>query len=256
MKKILVVFLLTLVTFAFAQSGSSVEYQSGTTLEVSTGAMFEADAFSGSGTIIGGENIYISGSPLPVELISFLAILNNNSVTLEWSTETEVNNFGFDIERSVILSPSKNDTWQKIGFVKGNGNSNSPKHYSFVDQNPIGGKLKYRLKQIDSDGSFSYSNEIEVDVNIPKVFVLEQNYPNPFNPSTLISWQSPIASHQTLKIYDVLGNEIATLVDEYREAGRHTVEFSSNNIELSSGIYFYKLKIGNFTQVKKMLLLR
>ena len=283
MKTVLLISFIFFLPFVFAQSGSSVEYQTGTTFEVSSGAMFEADAISGGGTIIGAENIYIGGSPLPIELISFSAKLINNSVFLEWETATETNNYGFEIERaSTSLSTreanfngqNQIDNWQKIGFVPGNGNSNSSNKYTFTDNNPPVGMLKYRLKQIDSDGTNSYSNEIEIELkSIPNEFALSQNYPNPFgkttnseNSSTKISWQSPVGSWQTLKVYDILGNEIATLVDEYKEAGKHQVDFSVETSHpdtsgrvassLPSGVYFYRLTAGSYSEVKKMILSR
>ncbi|MCX8106662.1 MAG: T9SS type A sorting domain-containing protein, partial [Ignavibacterium album] len=107
---------------------------------------------------------------------------------------------------------------------------------------------------VDFDGSFEYSNEIEVDVLSPDKFVLEQNYPNPFNPTTIISWQSPISGNQTLKVYDILGNEVVTLVNEYKEAGRYKIEFDASNIP--SGIYYYKISAGSFSDVKKMMVIK
>ena len=134
-------------------------------------------------------------------------------------------------------------------------------NYSFTDDKPFEEKAKYRLKQIDLNGLFKYSNEVEVEFS-PLKFSLEQNYPNPFNPSTKISWQSPVGSRQTLKIYDVLGNEVATLVDEYRPAGIYEVEFSASGRPESSikkpasGVYFYQLKAENYIETKKMILLK
>ena len=200
---------------------------------------------------------------VPVELISFTAKLVSSKIYLNWSTATEVNNFGFDVERSL-----SNHDWQKIGYVSGHGNCNSPQNYSFVDAANLNGNndLKtgvcyYRLKQIDNDGSFNYSKEIEVSLNTPSRFTLEQNYPNPFNPLTVINFQLMEDSHVHLKIFDVLGNEVKTLVDENRKAGTHTIKFNASN--LSSGVYMYKLtamssagQAGNFSEVKKMLVLK
>ncbi|MBK6914190.1 MAG: T9SS type A sorting domain-containing protein [Ignavibacteriales bacterium] len=198
--------------------------------------------YSGGGTLCDG--------PLPVELSSFNASIINNTIKLIWRTETEVNNFGFEVERKI------SDDWQKLGFVHGHGNSNSPSEYSYVDKNPIGGsKFQYRLKQIDNDGQFEYSDVVEVNL-IPTKFALYQNYPNPFNPDTKISWQSPVGSWQTLKVYDVLGNEVATLVNEYKPAGIYNVEFTIDNLQLSSGVYFYQLKAGGFVSVKKMIMIK
>ena len=204
---------------------------------------------------------YLQGDPpLPVELTSFTASTNNNLVNLNWKTATEVNNYGFEIER---LQNSKNSglqNWVKIGFVIGNGNSNSPKEYSFID-NPLGGnKFEYRLKQIDNDGEFKYSNTIEVALSAPTEFSLEQNYPNPFNPTTTIRYSIPKLEYVTLKVYDELGKEVLTLVDENKEAGNYEVQFNSLqttiNKQLASGIYFYWLTAGSFTRVNKMLLIK
>jgi len=197
---------------------------------------------------------------LPVELSSFTASIVGQKILLNWRTETEVSNYGFEIERAVLNSTSQNQNNEfiKIGFVEGCGNSNSPKTYSFTDEKPFGGgKFHYRLKQIDTDGQFEYSDIVEVEI-VPAKFELFQNYPNPFNPSTKISWQSPIGSWQTLKIYDVLGNEVVTLVNEYKPAGSYEVEFQSavGSPQLVSGIYFYQLKAGGFVQTKKMMQLK
>ncbi len=189
-------------------------------------------------------------SVLPIELVSFTGSVLGSAIRLKWSTSTEVNNLGFEVEKAIS---GRND-WYKIGFVHGSGNSNSPKEYSFIDKNIIGsGSFNYRLKQLDNDGKYSYSKVIEVKF-IPENFALLQNYPNPFNPSTKISWQSPVGSHQTLKVFDVLGNEVATLVDEYREAGKYEVDFNGKN--LATGMYIYKLQTGGFVETKKMILLR
>jgi hypothetical protein len=198
---------------------------------------------------------------LPVELTAFLASVVNKTVELIWETATEVNNYGFEIERASSLSDDKAGSstpmhgWKKIGFVEGHGNSNSLKNYSFTDNDVVNGKYTYRLKQIDTDGKFEYSKEVTVTIeNTPSSFELSQNYPNPFNPTTKISWQSPVSSWQTLKVYDVLGNEVATLVNEHREAGSYEVEFDAS--KLSSGTYLFKLQSGSFVETKKMTLLR
>jgi len=201
---------------------------------------------------------------LPVELTSFTANVNQNIVELNWQTATEVNNYGFEIERtagspqSSVGSQSQN-TWEKIGFIQGHGNSNSQKNYSFIDENPSDGIVTYRLKQIDNDGKFTYSAEINVKVeNIPTEFALFQNYPNPFNPETVISWQCAVGSHVTLKVFDVLGNEVITLVNEEKAAGRYEVIFSakSGGGNLSSGVYLYRLSVHSFTQTRKLLLMK
>jgi hypothetical protein len=209
-------------------------------------------------------NYNYSDTTVPVELTSFTAsvLQYEKSVQLNWTTATETNNFGFEILRGIYPANSgtQNDNeWNSIGFVPGFGTTTEPKSYSFVDENVTTGNYKYRLKQIDLDGTFEYSNEIEVEVDFtPKEFVLYQNYPNPFNPSTVISYQLPVTSNVTLKVYDILGNEIATLVNEEKQPGIYEVEFNlvSGIRNPASGVYFYKLIAGEFTQTRKMILLR
>jgi len=198
-----------------------------------------------------------SDNPLPVELSSFTAkALSNGKIQLNWRTETEVSNYGFEVERLQDYNIEKLQDWRKIGFVEGNGNSNSPKEYSFTDNNTRYGKYDYRLKQIDTDGQFEYSETIEVDAgNIPDGFVLEQNYPNPFNPSTTIKFALAETQSAKLIIYDVLGNEVAIPFSGTAEGGKlYTVEFSGET--LSSGIYFYRLETDNKVENRKMLLLK
>jgi hypothetical protein len=197
-----------------------------------------------------------SQAPLPVQLTSFTAGLYENKIKLNWSTATEVNNYGFDIERCVAQISNLCYNWEKIGFVQGHGNSNSPKDYSFVDAYPPAGKVLYKLKQIDFDGAFEYSKVVEVNVETPKEFRLAQNYPNPFNPSTVISYQLPMDGNVTLKVYDMLGKEVTTLVNEFQRAGSYNYQFSINNLQLSSGVYYYRLQSGNFVQTKKFIVMK
>jgi photosystem II stability/assembly factor-like uncharacterized protein len=223
-----------------------------------------------NGWIIGAQGKILhtsTGGVIAIELTSFTAsvLQNEKAVKLNWATATETNDSGFEIQRNgdSPLPGGERKGWVNIGFVPGFGTTTEPKTYSFIDEDITTGIYKYRLKQIDFDGSFTYSNEIEVEVDFtPKEFVLYQNYPNPFNPSTTISWQSPVSSWQTLKVFDVIGNEVVTLVDEYRPAGKYEIEFSAKGGPESSikypasGIYFYQLKVGNFVDIKKMILLR
>ena len=186
---------------------------------------------------------------LPVELVSFTgtAVLPN-SIRLDWYTATEVNNYGFEVERK------SSNNWQKIGFVQGHGNSNSPKQYSFTDNKIVGGsKFQYRLKQIDNDGKYEYSNVVEVKV-IPTEFSLTQNWPNPFNPSTKIKYSIPKSSQVSLKIFNTLGEEIETLVNQEKPVG--TYELNWNAANLPSGVYFYQFKTEKYIETKKMILLR
>jgi hypothetical protein len=194
---------------------------------------------------------------VPVELQNFAANVENNNVMLSWITASEINNAGFEIERCQT-SNVKGQTWEKIGFVSGNGTTTQTQFYSFTDENFSAGKYQYRLKQIDFDGSFEYSNTIEAEINSPTEFSLSQNYPNPFNPSTVISYQLAGGSQVTLKVFDLLGNEVATLVNEHKPAGSYEVEFQSavGSKQLASGVYYYQLNAGNFIETKKMILLK
>jgi hypothetical protein len=206
----------------------------------------------------------ITSGALPVELTSFSAECVDGKVLLNWQTATEVKNYGFEMERtSPRPSPYHGEGvptgrdgrgWEKIGFVQGNGNSNSPKSYSFTDVTPPSGKVQYRLKQIDFDGKYQYSNVVEVKVDAPTRFALEQNYPNPFNPTTVINYQIPAASHVTLKVFDMLGMEVATLVNEQKASGNYEVEFDGS--KLSSGVYYYRLQTGTFVDTKKFIILK
>jgi hypothetical protein len=197
---------------------------------------------------------------VPVEFLSFEANVNGSTVNLYWSTATELNNKGFDIQLSF-----DNLNFENIGFVPGFGTSSEKHNYNFELNDLKDGKYYFRLAQVDYDGTISYSNTNEVELVIPKEFALFQNYPNPFNPSTKISWQSPVSSWQSLRVYDALGNLVAVLVDEYRPAGTYEVVLESvSSIQhpesgirnLASGIYLYKLQIGNQVQTKKMLLMK
>jgi autotransporter-associated beta strand protein len=192
-----------------------------------------------------------SNGALPVELTSFNAAIRNGLVDLKWETATEVNNYGFEVERKTASAD-----WSKIGFVEGHNSTNSPKYYSYSDKPEGTGKIAYRLKQIDNDGQFEYSPEVEVLVdNLPNGFVLEQNYPNPFNPETSIRFALKEDTKATLKVYNSLGAEIATLFDGTAEAGRYyDVKFGGS--ELASGFYIYKLVAGEYVSVKKMLLMK
>jgi hypothetical protein len=211
---------------------------------------------SGGHVIKNGNEIYVNGvrydGPTPVELISFNASVQQNSVNLRWETATEVNNYGFEIERSQ-RSNVKNQNWENIGFVNGYGNSNSLKNYYFKDDNLNDGSYSYRLKQIDNDGTFTYSNAVNVPINISSnSFVLHQNYPNPFNPTTRIAYSLPQESFVTIKIYDILGNELAVLVNENQPSGPNEINFDGS--QLASGTYIYKIQTNNFSDTKKMIL--
>ncbi len=207
--------------------------------------------YNGFGKIL-PENIFLG--ELPVELVSFTAKIFNNNVVLDWKTNTETNNYGFEIERT------SGSTWQTIGFIDGHGNSNSPHFYSFADNDyQKSDKLIYRLKQIDTDGKYEYSNEIEVDLSTINIdYALYQNFPNPFNPSTKISFSLAKEDFVTINIYSVLGEKITTLTNQFYESGKHEIDFNAE--VFSSGIYLYKIEVGangeKFSQIKKMNLIK
>lgn len=202
--------------------------------------------FDGNGTIY-LDNIYFHTGVVPVELTGFSASVVDGSVMLEWTTATETNNSGFAVEKS-----TDNQNFTQIAFVDGRGTTTEITNYTYVDSD-LSTNIYYRLKQIDFDGTFTYSNTVEVNA-LPTVFELEQNFPNPFNPTTNITFSLPEAQNVSLKIFNMLGQEVVTLVNEFRNAGVYEVSFDAAN--LPSGTYFYSISAGNFNSVKKMLLLK
>ena len=210
----------------------------------------QGSSLSASNLILDGIRIGTAWSEVvPVELTSFSATTNNNDVILNWSTATELNNYGFEVQRSVASSE-----FVTVGFVNGNGTTTEARSYRFVDAGLSAGSYTYRLKQVDFDGTFSYSNEVNVDVTAPIQFELAQNYPNPFNPSTTIKFAIPQSSEVTLKVYNALGQEVSTLINQFMESGVHTINFDASS--LNSGIYFYKLDANQFSDVRKMTLIK
>jgi hypothetical protein len=186
---------------------------------------------------------------IPVELTSFAAKVVNSNVILNWNTATEINNSGFEIQRS-----SDRINFSNVAFVPGFGTTTEPRSYTYTDNTVSNGAYYYRLKQVDFNGAFAYSDIVEVDVATPIVFALEQNYPNPFNPSTVISYSIPQNSFVTLKVYDIIGNEVATLVNQTQSAGKYDVRFDAS--KLSNGVYFYTINANNFTSTRKMILMK
>jgi len=214
-------------------------------ITIATNWTIQNSSLATPGTLNGGNN-----NALPVELVSFSAVPKENEVILNWRTATEVNNYGFEIERKV-----NSQNWHSLGFVEGHGNSNSPKEYSFSDNDvDIAGVYTYRLKQIDNDGSYEYSKTIEVNLSTPNKIELKQNYPNPFNPSTAINFTLPDNEFVSLKVFNMLGKEVETIYEGILEAGVYTYNFNAEG--LPSGIYVYKLSTKNYVQAKKMLLLK
>jgi subtilisin family serine protease len=208
----------------------------------------------GAGRIDAYEAYLLALAMIPVELSSFTASANSNSVTLNWSTATETNNSGFSIERKTPMD----ERWIEAGYVPGFGTTTEIKSYSFTDENLQMGTYSYRLKQIDLDGTFEYTNSVEIEVYAPDEFVLSQNYPNPFNPSTTIEFSVPELSKVDISVYSVIGEKVATIVNSTFEAGYHTVNF--NAVNLPSGTYIYTVKAtgknGVFAESKKMLLIK
>ena len=217
-------------------------------------------AIDSSGYIWAGshlDGVYrTAGRTVPVELASFSAETINNNVLLSWVTASEINNNGFEIEKLVgsgQYAVGNASSWAKIGFVEGNGTTTETKSYSFIDKNVSTGIYQYRLKQIDFDGTFEYSNAIEVTVENPKEYYLSQNYPNPFNPETKINYVIKENGFVQLSVYNILGQVVKELVNEIQSAGSHSVNF---NADLPSGVYIYKLQTGDYISSKKMLLVK
>jgi len=186
--------------------------------------------------------------PLTAEISSFSYKIIDDKVKLLWNTASELNNKGFYVEKNVANS------WITLGFVDGKGNSNVTNSYEFTDNSQNFGKVTYRLKQVDFDGQFTYSNTIEVNAGLPKELILLQNYPNPFNPTTTISYAIPVAGNINVKIYNSLGQEVATLYNGYQEAGIKQLNFNAN--KLNSGIYYCVVNFGKSNKVIKMLLIK
>jgi hypothetical protein len=212
-----------------------------------------AGGFKGDAIVaqIGLDNITAVTEPVPVELKGFTANISGKKVNLDWSTSTETNNMKFEVQRKY-----DEIDWSTIGSVKGNGTTTQTHSYSFSDDlNSISSsKIFYRLKQIDFNGSFTFSDEISVTNMIVSLFELEQNYPNPFNPSTSIQYTLGSKQFVSLKVYNVVGKEVAALVNEEKETGYHSIIFNAN--DFPSGVYFYKISAGSFIQTKKMLLIK
>ncbi|HZW39358.1 MAG TPA: T9SS type A sorting domain-containing protein [Ignavibacteriaceae bacterium] len=199
------------------------------------------------------EPIEIGSVPLPVELISFTGKKVGNEIQLNWKTATEKNNYGFEIERAILTGQNKE--WQKIGFLNGNGNSNSTNEYYFSDKKVSNFNYVYRLKQIDNDGSFNYSNEVLINnIIIPVTAELYQNYPNPFNPSTIISFALPNESNIKISLYNTLGEKVTEILEGKYGMGVHQINFDAS--KLSAGTYLYVLEANDFRISKKLILIK
>ncbi|MBN8545881.1 MAG: T9SS type A sorting domain-containing protein [Ignavibacteria bacterium] len=216
------------------------------------GLAFWTDKRVGNG--IYGQKINTNGTLgnviVPVELSNFASTVSGNSVILEWSTATETNNAGFTLERK-----SASGSWIKAAEIQGAGTSTKPVEYRFSDNNLTPGTYNYRLIQRDFDGRETiYSLLNEIVISVPGQFELGQNYPNPFNPTTVIRFSLPVSGMTSLKVYNETGEEVATLVDGVREAGNYEISFDARG--LSSGVYFYTLSSGEFSQTKKLVLMQ
>lgn len=193
--------------------------------------------------------------PIPVELTSFNAVVKDNVIALNWKTATETQNKGWNIERRTRQENKPASEWTSTGFVNGAGTSSEKNEYSFSDKGLNNGRYEYRLKQIDFDGTFSYSSIVEVELNtIPVEFALNQNFPNPFNPETVIKFALPVNAMVNISVYNAIGEKIADLLNTQMEKGNHQITFSASN--LPSGLYFYRMTAGNAVFTKKMVVLK
>ena len=239
---------------------------------VESSTVYYMDPWPGEGAKIADYSWVVSGgshtwthtnlltSPLPVQLVSFRAIwTGSNAVMLQWTTLSETNSFGFEVERR----DSSAGHYHTLpgGFVPGQGTSLVPRHYTYLDQSPIAGGASYRLKQIDLDGSAHYSEAVIAEMlvgaddgAIPSRHALHFNYPNPFNPSTTIEFALPHPGHVTLKVYNVLGEEVAILSAGDHAAGTFTATWNASG--MPSGVYLYRLSAGEYVQTMKMVLMR
>lgn len=200
-------------------------------------------------------------APLPVNLADFSISTSNRDINLQWSTETEINNKGFSIERRMKTADRQYSAWKEVSFVNGKGNSTSRVDYTYTDKKLNSGAYQYRLKQIDYNGNYEYhspANSADMIIGKPGSFDISQNYPNPSNPKSKIDFSMPFDGKVTIKVYDILGKEVASLINEFKPADFYTVEFDGSNI--SSGTYFYRIIAeGNnqkFTKTMKMILVK
>ena len=229
-----------------------------TSINISNGAAVHGHLFAGAVALSGALTID-NGTALPVELTTFTAISRNKAIELKWNTATEINNYGFVVQRSQVSKTDSdilNYSWAKVGFVKGSGVSNSPKNYYYADNSIMYGNYAYRLKQLDNDGTFTYSDIVEVNAGqIPNGYLLNQNYPNPFNPGTQIQFGVSKNTNATVSVYNVIGEKVSTLFNGAVTADQiYSVSF--NGSDLAGGVYYYKLDADKISEVKKMLLLK
>lgn len=237
MKNVITISFLLASLSVYGQTTSTLTYEGGTSVDIGTGADVCATniiingTYSGSGTICTGA--------LPVSILSFTHAVQQRNVTLNWITEWELNNSGFDIERAAVTRGNINE-WSKIAFVKGFGTTNESKIYVLEDKKLVKGTYKYRLKQIDFNGNYEYFDlPADVTVEPPNKFNAGQNYPNPSNPKSKIDYEIPVNGKVKLLVYDITGQQVMELVNETQEAGYYSAEFDGSS--LSSGVYFYRI---------------
>ena len=262
-----------LLAFCFipliASSQSTVEYQVNAAIEVQTGADVSADNIITNSNYSGGGTF--NGGPLPVEMAEMTVQAAKNTATISWSTASETENFGFEIERRQVPSDSSPartpqaggqftihdlPQWSSVGFVPGFGTSSSPKDYSFIDEQVSPGRYAYRIKQIDHSGAFTYTASVEVEIGLaPKEFTLSQNYPNPFNPTTTIEFTLPEDGRVVMKLYDVTGRELMTFLDEEKTAGYYH-QMTIDASRFGSGSYFLRLEFGGQQLSRRIMLVK
>ncbi len=237
---------------------SSIVIDAGASINLGEGTDIGVNSISG--TVTGSGTI--NGLPIPVELISFTAIVEQRNVRLNWSTATELNNSGFEIERTAI-GGDNTELWIKIEFVKGAGTSTKIQEYTYTDKDLNTGKYKYRLKQIDFGGRFEYFYlSSEVEIGVPDSYSLSQNYPNPFNPTTRIDYQLPLDSKIIIELFRISGEKKAELINGFQKSGFYSIEINADILNLSSGVYIYRLSASgysvkeNFVSLKKMLIIK
>lgn len=254
-KLCLALFSITTISI-YGQATSSITYDAGSSIEIQSGADECANniiingTYSGSGTICFGA--------LPVTLISFESKINKNDVKLIWVTDNEINNAGFDVERTTITA-SGIEGWKKIAYIQGKGNTSWRSIYMYEDKKLQSAAYKYRIKQIDYNGSYEYF-ELANDIAIgkPGVFSVGQNYPNPSNPKSKIDFELPVNGRVTITLYNILGEEVATIINEVKDAGYYSAEFDGSS--LASGMYFYRIHSEGegqrFMKTMKMILVK
>jgi hypothetical protein len=273
--KILITYLLLFTAQMFSQTFLNVAYSNSFPTNSTSLAQIGKITFSGSGmNFVLTNNTTVTkdlstinkltfgssdlGNPLPVELTSFLADSKGRAINLKWTTATEVNTLRFEIQRTYVTN-QVNSSWVTVGTVNAHVNSSSPNSYTFTDKNQEAGNYNYRLKIVDKNGSYTFTETVNAEVALPDQFELKQNYPNPFNPNTVIAYNLPFDCNVKMAVYDVAGRLVKEVVNENQKAGYHDYNFSAR--ALSSGVYFYSVTAvasngKSFHSVKKFTLIK